>query len=202
MAVDNVVPEHAQVVDTQPAEGTCLVDDYKDLEHVVVPSADSQGYDIRCYKETQLIIENLATGKKKSLAKLFISIKPHVSLILNVMEPEWIEHLIQMGQSRWENSQTSKGLVSSHPVGLARRRMHRHAGLVQHASEPYATQPKRGFPIRRNGNHITTGTPRLTHRKRWYPTPRAARHGQIQPRRLFQGAPRWTIQIPYHPAIS
>lgn len=107
--------ESMHIKDAEQSDDTCLADDYEDLEHVVFLSKESGCYNIRCFDETELIVENLVTGKKKTLAKLFISLEPHVSLILNILEPEWIEHMLKLGQTRWVSSQTSKGRASSHP---------------------------------------------------------------------------------------
>ncbi|GFE55511.1 2OG-Fe(II) oxygenase family protein [Babesia ovis] len=94
---------------------TCSVDDYQGLEHVVTVSQDARGYEIKCHKETELILEPIEGGPQKRLSKLYISIEPHVSLILNLLEPDWIRHMIELGDTRWISSKTSTGRVASHP---------------------------------------------------------------------------------------
>ncbi|GBE62550.1 2OG-Fe(II) oxygenase family protein [Babesia ovata] len=100
--------------DPEEAKG-CVVDEYEGLEHIVVPSSGSEGFDIRCFKQTEIILENTATGHQRTFPKLFISIEPHLSIILNILEREWVAHLLQMSESRWVSSQTSRGLASAPP---------------------------------------------------------------------------------------
>nr|BAN66024.1 prolyl 4-hydroxylase alpha-related protein PH4, putative [Babesia bovis] len=93
----------------------CLVEDYDGLEHVVTISDDGCGYEIRCHKESELILESPDEGVQRRCPKLYISIDPHVSLILNLLEPSWVRHLIDLGNTRWISSKTSTGRLSSHP---------------------------------------------------------------------------------------
>ncbi|ORM41303.1 Prolyl 4-hydroxylase subunit alpha-2 [Babesia sp. Xinjiang] len=113
----NAVSSEFRLIANVPMEERegCSADDYEGLEQVVSTSKNDEGYDIRCFKETQLILEKPATGAKKILAKLYISIDPHVSLILNILEIGWIQHMIELGNTRWTNSKTSTGRVTSHP---------------------------------------------------------------------------------------
>ncbi|KAK2196215.1 hypothetical protein BdWA1_002815 [Babesia duncani] len=91
------------------------VERYPNVLHVVVKSHDAN-FTIMCYKQSRLIITNEETNDKVELMKLYISLKPDISLIINVLEPEWISHLLQQSEGRWAPSQTSKGVLDADPV--------------------------------------------------------------------------------------
>ncbi|GIX64904.1 prolyl 4-hydroxylase alpha-related protein PH4, putative [Babesia caballi] len=179
---------------TAEGEG-CYADDYEELEHVVVPSGDSEGYDVRCFKQTELVLENVATGAKRRLAKLFISLEPHVSLIFNVLERHWVEHLIALGDSRWVSSQTSTGLASSHPVSCRGGGITGGAGVVHDAGQPHEAESERGVPPRGDADHRRDRAPSGADCRHRRGPPGAAGHGQVPPGRLLQGAPRRAVQV-------
>ncbi|BAM41170.1 uncharacterized protein TOT_030000433 [Theileria orientalis strain Shintoku] len=97
--------------ETKLVECDCTFESFGNVDKVVTESED--GYDIKCVRRSSLIIEG--KNSERRLEKFYISIDPYVSLILNILEDEWIDHLIAVDGSRWVSSQTSKGLTDSHP---------------------------------------------------------------------------------------
>ncbi|EKX72816.1 conserved hypothetical protein [Theileria equi strain WA] len=69
-----------------------------------------EGYNIHCYKRSTLIINDSI-----KLMKLYIHLNPEISMIFNVLEPEWIQHMMDASEGKWVKSQTSRGLSSGHP---------------------------------------------------------------------------------------
>ncbi|UKK01260.2 procollagen-proline 4-dioxygenase [Theileria orientalis] len=97
--------------ETKLVECDCTFESFGNVDRVVTESED--GYDIKCVKKSCLIIES--KNSERRMEKFYISIDPNISLILNILEEEWIDHLINVDESRWVSSQTSKGLTDSHP---------------------------------------------------------------------------------------
>ncbi|XP_955104.1 uncharacterized protein TA04445 [Theileria annulata] len=93
-------------------EKICTLKSFKNIRNVVQNCEDK--LIIRYYKESSLIINN-DEGEEVVLSKFYILFDPQISIILNILNEDWVNYLINFDNNRWVNSQTSIGSTHSLP---------------------------------------------------------------------------------------
>ncbi|EAN31156.2 2OG-Fe(II) oxygenase superfamily protein [Theileria parva strain Muguga] len=93
-------------------EKLCTLTSFKDIRKIVRKCENK--LIIKYYKESTLIIDN-DEDEKVVLSKFYIYFDPQISIILNILNEDWVNYLINFDHNLWVDSQTSIGSTHSLP---------------------------------------------------------------------------------------